>query len=145
MAARYKTPMKHTFNVWKRFKLLFLLHGFFMLYNSSSIRAQVTTGTQQESNKKAFTFYIPNAFSPNGDGINDEFFGKGESIMEYDIWIFDRWGNLIFSGKDLNAKWDGRANGGNEIAKQDVYVWKVRLTDVFLKKHDYLGTVTLVK
>ncbi|MGQ0827839.1 MAG: PKD domain-containing protein [Bacteroidota bacterium] len=92
-----------------------------------------------------FTFYIPNAFTPNNDGINDVFFGKGEGIMQYDIWIFDRWGNMIFHGKELNDFWNGKANGGSQVAQQDVYVWKVVLTDVFYKKHDYIGTVTLVK
>jgi gliding motility-associated-like protein len=92
-----------------------------------------------------FTFYIPNAFTPNGDNVNDTFFGQGIGIVEYDIWIFDRWGNMIFHGDDLNDTWDGKANQGSEVAQQDVYVWKVKLKDVFGKKHSYLGTVTLVK
>ncbi len=92
-----------------------------------------------------FTFFIPNAFTPNGDGTNDYFFGQGIGIVDYDLYIFDRWGNEIFHGKNLYDLWDGRANGGDNVAQQDVYVWKVRLTDVFGKKHNYIGTVTLVK
>ena len=92
-----------------------------------------------------FTFYIPNAFTPNGDKTNDYFFGSGTGIIKYDLWIFDRWGDMIFHGKDLNDKWDGRANDGNDIAQVDVYVWKVKLTDIFNKVHNYIGTVTLVK
>lgn len=92
-----------------------------------------------------FVFYIPNAFTPNADGVNDYFFGKGIGIIKYDIWIFDRWGNMIFHGEDLNDKWNGKANDGKDIAQIDVYVWKVKLTDVFQKKHSYIGTVTLVK
>lgn len=92
-----------------------------------------------------FTFYIPNCVTPNGDGVNDYFFGDGVGIVDYDIWIFDRWGNEIFHGSYLYDKWDGRANGGKEVAQQDVYVWKVRLTDIFDKKHAYIGTVTIVK
>lgn len=92
-----------------------------------------------------FTFFIPNAFTPNGDGTNDYFFGQGIGIIDYDLYIFDRWGNEIFHGKNLNDMWDGRANGGDNVAQQDVYVWKVRLKDVFNKKHNYMGTVTLVK
>jgi gliding motility-associated-like protein len=93
-----------------------------------------------------FTFYIPNAFTPNEDGVNDYFYGQGIGIEKYDIYIFDRWGNLIYHGDNIYAsKWDGRANHGDDVAQQDVYVWKVRLTDVFGKKHDYIGTVTLVK
>ncbi len=92
-----------------------------------------------------FTFFIPNAFSPNADGINDFFFGSGIGIIKYDLWVFDRWGNMIFHGNELNDKWDGKANNGSDIAQMDVYVWKVELTDVFNKKHNYIGTVTLVK
>lgn len=92
-----------------------------------------------------FTFYIPNAFTPDGDGINDFFFGKGIGIVQYDMIIFDRWGNLIFHSEKLSDQWNGKANNGDDIAQQDVFVWKVKLTDVFGKKHNYMGTVTLVK
>ena len=92
-----------------------------------------------------WTFYIPNAFSPNGDGINDYFNGKGVNILEYKLMIFDRWGNLIFETNSLNIPWNGKANQGADIAQQDVYVWKVVLKDVFFKPHQYIGHVTLVK
>ncbi len=92
-----------------------------------------------------FAFFIPNAFTPNDDGSNDFFNGTGVGIADYDLWIYDRWGNMIFHSEDLNNNWDGRAKNGAEIAQQDVYVWKVKLTDVFDKNHDYVGTVTLVK
>jgi gliding motility-associated-like protein len=94
----------------------------------------------------AFSFFIPNAFTPRASaGINDVFNGKGVGIIKYDLWIFDRWGNEIFHSNDLDEGWDGKANEGKHVAQEDVYVWKVYLTDVFHKKHDYLGTVTLVK
>jgi gliding motility-associated-like protein len=92
-----------------------------------------------------FTFFIPNAFTPNGDGINDFFFGSGIGIVDYEILIFDRWGNKIWVGDQISDKWNGIANNGTEAAQQDVYVWKVRLTDIFGKKHSYMGTVTIVK
>jgi gliding motility-associated-like protein len=92
-----------------------------------------------------FSFFIPNAFTPDGDGINDTFFGKGKGIVDYQLMIFDRWGNFIFHADDINKAWDGRANGGADVAQQDVYVWKVALTDIFKKKHNYIGTVTIVR
>lgn len=95
-----------------------------------------------------FVFYIPNAFTPNEDGVNDYFFGTGIGIIKYDLWIFDRWGNMIFHGDQIpseNARWNGRSNGGKEESQIDVYVWKVKLTDMFNKEHKYIGTVTLVK
>jgi gliding motility-associated-like protein len=92
-----------------------------------------------------FTFFIPNAFSPNGDGINDEFYGKGDYINDFEMSIFDRWGNLIFFADDINKHWDGKANHGGDIAQQDVYVYSVKIKDNKDKKHKYLGTVTIVK
>lgn len=105
------------------------------------------TATQTVLISPDFTFYIPNAFSPNEDNINDYFFAKGTGIIEYDLWIFDRWGNMIYHGQEIpveNTKWDGKANNGKKIAQKDVYVWKVQLKDVFNKTHNYIGTVTLV-
>lgn len=92
-----------------------------------------------------FAFYIPNTFTPNGDGINDSFNGSGIGIIKYDLWIFDRWGNMIFHTLDLNDNWTGKANNGSDEAQIDVYVWKVKLTDIFKKQHNYIGTVNLLK
>ncbi|MDQ3048607.1 MAG: choice-of-anchor L domain-containing protein [Bacteroidota bacterium] len=92
-----------------------------------------------------FTFYIPNAFSPNQDGINDDFYGKGEHIQDFEMFIYDRWGNMIFYADDINEHWTGKANHGSEIAQQDVYVYVVKIKDNKDRKHKYIGTVTLVK
>lgn len=92
-----------------------------------------------------YAFYIPNAFSPNNDEINDVFGGKGKGILKFQLSVFDRWGNLIFKADDINKTWNGRANGGADVAQQDVYVWKADVTDIFKKEHKYMGTVTLVK
>lgn len=93
-----------------------------------------------------FTFYIPNAFTPNNDGINDVFFGTGIGIAKYEMWIFDRWGNLIFTCTDLNQTWDGTVQGGSgQLCQIDTYVWKVAITDVFDKRHKYIGHVSLIR
>jgi gliding motility-associated-like protein len=93
----------------------------------------------------AVTFYIPNAFSPNGDGTNEGFKGEGIGIKDntYNMWIFDRWGLMIFHATNLETSWDGRKNG--DIVQEDVYVWKVSFYDDFNKSHDYHGTVTVVR
>lgn len=92
-----------------------------------------------------FSFFAPNAFSPNGDGLNDYFGAKGMGIEIYELMIFDRWGNLIFYSDELDKTWDGKANQGAEKAQQDTYVWKVKLTDVYRKKHNYIGTVSIIR
>ncbi len=95
--------------------------------------------------KPGFTFYIPNAFSPNGDGTNDIFKGTGIGIKTFTLMIYDRWGNLVFTSNDLEKGWDGTFNGGDKVSLQDVFVWKVELHDENNKEHDYKGTVSLIK
>ncbi len=92
-----------------------------------------------------FMFYIPNAFTPDGDGTNDSFTGKGVFIKEFEMTIYDRWGNNIYYTDDIKKPWDGRANKGPEIAQRDVYVFVVKVIDFKLRKHDYRGIVTLVR
>lgn len=93
-----------------------------------------------------FTFYIPNAFSPeNGDGINDFFTGYGIGIDKFEMWIFDRWGEKLFYTDDITKGWDGKAKGSEIKVKNDVYVWKVKIKDVLGKWHDYIGHVTVLK
>lgn len=91
-----------------------------------------------------FTFFIPNAFSPNDDQKNDVFGATGGGIVKFKLLIFDRWGNLVFTGDELNKTWDGKFKD-SEIVQQDVFTWKVELTDVFKKEHSFIGTVTISK
>lgn len=89
------------------------------------------------------TFFIPNAFTPNNDGHNEEFDIKGINIINYTLMIHDRWGELIYEGE--NHGWDGRVKGKSVQAKQDVYVYTVVAKDVFGKMHKMVGHVTLVR
>ncbi|MES2138141.1 MAG: PKD domain-containing protein [Bacteroidota bacterium] len=92
-----------------------------------------------------FKFYIPSAFTPDGDGINDSFTGKGIFIFDYKMSIFDRWGNLIFFSDNISKPWNGRANRGGDIAEADIYVYVVKVIDFNKKEHNYSGTVTLLR
>lgn len=92
-----------------------------------------------------FLFYIPNAFTPDGDGINDSFSGRGIFIKKYEMTIFDRWGNLIYKTDDIDKPWDGKANHGGEIAQAEVYVYVVEAIDLKDRKHKYKGIVTLLR
>ena len=93
-----------------------------------------------------YEVFFPNAFTPNADGINDGFIGVGVGIKDYEMWVFDRWGNLIYYTNDINKPWDGKVQGkSGEIVQEDVYVWKARVTDVFDKQHKFIGHVTVIK
>jgi gliding motility-associated-like protein len=92
-----------------------------------------------------FLFYIPNAFTPNDDGINDTFTGKGIFIKEFEMMIYDRWGNLIYKTETIDKPWDGKANKGTELAQADVYVYAIKVIDFKSIKHYYRGVVTVVR
>ncbi|MBL7891538.1 MAG: gliding motility-associated C-terminal domain-containing protein [Bacteroidia bacterium] len=98
--------------------------------------------------KPAFSFYVPNAFTPDKDGINELWTPKGYNIDEttYKLMVFDRWGNLIWQTRTWGEAWDGKANNGDEVAQIDVYVWKVMFKDKVEKNdHQFIGNVTLLK
>ena len=92
-----------------------------------------------------FMVYIPNAFTPNNDDVNDFFTAKGEFIEYFEMSIFDRWGNLIFFSDNINKPWNGKANRGNEISQDDVYIYSIMINDFKKTKHKYKGIVTLLK
>ncbi len=92
------------------------------------------------------TFYIPNAFSPNGDGVNDFFmpFGNGIDSDDFEMLIFDRWGKMVFKSVNLNTPWDGTSTESDKILPQGVYVYKIRINFYGIVSY-YEGTVTLVE
>lgn len=95
-----------------------------------------------------FGIYIPNAFTPNGDGLNDYFQPKGFGIKDYELDIFDRWGERIFHTKVFEEGWDGKYHRGvdyGKFCKDDAYVWKIRVVNVFGEAKYYTGHVTLIK
>lgn len=94
-----------------------------------------------------YTFYAPNAFTPNGDGLNDVFMPKnmyGEA-KDFEMYIYDRWGNLIYKNTNLTKGWDGKVDGGNQLSQEDVYVWKVIIYDNLGFKHQYVGHISLIR
>ncbi|MBX7093075.1 MAG: PKD domain-containing protein [Flavobacteriales bacterium] len=101
--------------------------------------------TYQVTVEGDYILFTPNTFTPNGDGKNDVFIpvGIGISMDEYEMLVFNRWGELIFETHNPNTGWDGTHKG--EPAKQDVYVWKVKAFDHRGVQHDYIGHITLLR
>lgn len=93
-----------------------------------------------------FSFYAPNAFTPNGDIYNNGFRVFGEGIKIFELLIFNRWGQVIFKSNNIFEEWDGTfMNQGGEIAADGVYVYACHLTDVFNKERTYRGMVVLIR
>jgi gliding motility-associated-like protein len=95
--------------------------------------------------KKCNFFYYPNAFTPNGDGLNDEFAVVGEfgAIDYYKTYIYDRWGKLVFSSSDPFQKWDGKYNGLD--APDGVYTYYSIIKEKFFDQYEMKGTVHLIR
>ncbi len=92
-----------------------------------------------------FFFVAPNTFTPNGDGVNDIFFPGtmlGASVKNYNFFIFDRWGEVIFEGHDLRDGWDGTYKG--KLVQNGVYVWTIEVTDLENTVHQYVGHVNVL-
>jgi gliding motility-associated-like protein len=90
--------------------------------------------------------YIPNTFTPNDDNINDVFNIKGLGLKAegYVMQIFDRWGTLLYSTKDINKGWDGTVKG--QKAEDGVYIYSVKVIgDNGVGKKEFKGHVTLLK
>ncbi len=92
-----------------------------------------------------FTLYIPNAFTPNQDGLNEVFIPKGTYVKDYDMYIFDRWEAQIFHSSDMKIGWNGEVNGTGAICQQGTYLYLIKVTDSRGKPHSYTGMVNLVK
>jgi gliding motility-associated-like protein len=96
-----------------------------------------------------FGIYVPNAFTPNADGLNDIFQPKGFGIVKYELNIFDRWGEKVFSTKEFEKGWDGTMQSKKDvkygIIEDGVYSWIINVTSVFGKSHELTGHVTLIK
>jgi gliding motility-associated-like protein len=87
--------------------------------------------------------YFPNAFSPDGDGHNDQFNAIGHYIEEFEMEIFDRWGHRVFYTDKFEQSWDGSVNGSGS-PQTGVYVYKYRIVGHYFPAMEGYGHVTLL-
>ena len=87
--------------------------------------------------------YVPNSFTPNGDGLNDTFGVSGEAIQSFSMLIFNRWGDKIFETKKTNEHWDGTYKG--QKVPTGSYVYKILASGLTGKKVQKEGALTLIQ
>ncbi len=94
---------------------------------------------------EGFAYFIPNSFTPNGNGMNDVFNGKGVGFrgFNFELSIYDRWGEKIFYTEDPNKGWDGKIAG--KVCMGGVYAYKFKVTELNNIEHKYVGTVLLLR
>jgi hypothetical protein len=88
-------------------------------------------------------FFVPNAFSPNGDGNNDILKVYGSGLANVDMKIFNRWGELIFDSQNQWAGWDGTYKG--VMQNPGVYTYHVVATYLNGKTKEKKGTITILR
>jgi gliding motility-associated-like protein len=92
------------------------------------------------------TIFVPNTFTPNGNGKNDEFRAYGDYVENFHMMIFDRWGNLIFETNDILHGWNGHVKEGATLAQIDTYVWVITYTEQYNGYyHKLIGHVNLIR
>ncbi len=88
--------------------------------------------------------YVPNAFTPDNDGLNDIFLPVAMNVHDYKLSVYSRWGSLVFETERQDAGWDGTYKG--DKCQEDVYVYKIMFTDEeHSKYHEKRGSITLVR
>jgi gliding motility-associated-like protein len=83
--------------------------------------------------------YVPNAFTPDGDGLNDQWAPSVRGARLYDLVVFDRWGQEEFRSTDPKAAWDGSGY------PQGVYNYTIRLAEFGAYRAEYTGHFTLLR
>lgn len=102
-----------------------------------------TTATDSTS-LQASLLEMPNAFSPNDDGINDTYHAKKyQNITEFRAWIFNRWGHCLYTWNDINGSWDGKFNG--RPVKDGVYFVRVKAKGGDGKEYDIKKDVNILR
>lgn len=93
-----------------------------------------------------YAFYVPNSFSPNGDGINDVWrpWANVVDLETFQLRIFDRWGQVMLETRDPRNSWDGTVNGSQ--VQNGVYAFHASVTEGITKeRHEIYGHVTVVR
>jgi gliding motility-associated-like protein len=88
--------------------------------------------------------FLPNVFTPNNDGVNDDYFAVVQGASEFRIMIFNRWGQLVFESASADLPWDGKNTHGND-AVNGVYFCVAMAKDYYGNVREFRSTVTLVR
>jgi gliding motility-associated-like protein len=102
-----------------------------------------------DSLKDELYFYVPNSFTPNDDDFNSTFqpiFTSGYEPQEFTLYIFDRWGEIIFESHDADKGWKGRYGVDGVMVQDGAYTWKIIFTDIKeQKEHVVVGHVIMIR
>lgn len=103
------------------------------------------TDSDEKIIQSAPLVYIPTAFTPNGDGINDAFFIKGGSIRSFNFRVFNRWGDVVFESTDPEKPWIGDFKSGEHYGVNEVYNYTLRAIGFKNEVVEKTGTIQIIR
>lgn len=106
---------------------------------SSGLSDEVSGVVQGES----APLFIPNAFTPNDDGVNDEFYIPNSRLTNFEFAVFDRWGNEVYRTYNPSFRWNGERNGSD--LPSGTYVFLLTATDQNGKQVKRTGPINMVR
>lgn len=119
---------------------LLLVAGLFYSSQAQEVKTNIKGETEVQRN-----ILIPNAFTPNGDGVNDVFklinISQGQQLLEFKV--FNRWGTVVYTSTDPAQGWDGRYRNAEQPVGVYGYGIRIQYGDGVIET--YRGTVTLVR
>ena len=131
----YDQDVQHSYNQAGDFNVVLVVENFCGCLDSISRQVIV----------RDFLLHIPNSFSPQGDEINDIFMPQGIGVKNYELKIYNRWGEHIFTSNDLSIGWDGSHKSKTRTVQAGVYAYLINIVDIFGKKYTYNGHVNLIR
>lgn len=91
------------------------------------------------------SIYLPNSFTPNGDGLNDVFYVYGTNWRDMEFRVFDRWGGEVFMSDNPDKGWNGKINNTGEYLMNGTYAYKLYVIDFYGKEYEYMGHINLIR
>ena len=124
--------------------------GVYSVEITNQLGCSATYSTRVVNYCTGYTLYIPNAITPNNDGVNDVFEAIGSHVADFEMVIWDRWGQKVFECTDMRNAWDGSVEGGDHYAPIDVYGYAVRFryfdeNGIVSSWQDLNGQVTVIR
>lgn len=92
-----------------------------------------------------FTIYVPNCFTPDGDGINEAWKPQVSFLKSYELKVFDRWGHMVFETRDTDEYWTGNVRGGDYFAEDGVYTYLINYVTRKNEGGSVKGFVVLIR
>ncbi len=133
IAQRTDADQRYTFDEYGEYRALLWVSNDYCKTDSVEIKISV----------KASKLLVPNVFTPNGDGVNDEFRVMYKSITSFHCWVYNRWGHKVFEWSDPAKGWDGTINGRD--AAESAYFYVIRATGADGVQYELKGDINLIR